>query len=511
IVLGMADNVGRERLGRQSAAHGSARRERAANAPLTKRGRGRKGRGDVCESSSSQAQHEPKYKRQHVDEIEAEYAAEHGDAAHDEDDADISPPPPPPPSPPRVRNRRVRNKQPQPPPVDEVFGGGPTDLSVIPTYGKHIAARLWKGEYNQRTLKCMNNGKKVIDFVKPDANLEWFWSVVDASRLRPLLKTNYGQVDHGLLTAFTERWHSETGTFHLPLGELTITLDDVSCLLHLPIDGKMLIHVGTSLDQDESVDMCNEFLNFDQVECNREFDKLKGSHIGFVKLQQIYHENLNNALQAESNELPANVIERYRECTIRAFLLFLAWIMAHFQTISPREIDPLYNHVDPVAARFFPGKGHKYPHTYRTFLDRLEVDDCTFSPYDDHRQAHPFQDISWYTGWIMCGCSMVFPHLPERVLRQYGHVQSIPRDAVISARPLMNAFQIQHAFQDYLVKNYVTLQMRGPRVQSSWDSEPGYIAWIYSVSHPKLWPPVEGGPPRTANVEVLIEEDGARN
>ncbi|GAU10280.1 hypothetical protein TSUD_422610, partial [Trifolium subterraneum] len=248
----MTDNVGRERLGRQSAAHGSACRERAANAPIPKRGRGRKGRG-----SSSQAQSEPEYKRQHVDEIEAEYDVEHG-----EDDANISPPPPTP-------------------------------------------------RYNERTLKCMNNGKKVIDFVKPDANLEWFWRVVDASRLRPLLKTNYEQVDHGLLTAFTERWHSETGTFHLPLGELTITLDDVSCLLHLPIDGKMLIHVGTSLDQDESVDMCNEFLNFDQVECNKEFDKMKGSHIGVVKLQQIYHDNLNNALQAESNELPANVIERY--------------------------------------------------------------------------------------------------------------------------------------------------------------------------------------------------------
>ncbi|GAU10802.1 hypothetical protein TSUD_425280, partial [Trifolium subterraneum] len=177
------------------------------------------------------------------------------------------------------------------------------DLSVIPTYGKHIAARLWKGEYNLRTLKCMNNGKKVIDFIKPDTNLEWFWSVVDASRLRPLLKTNYGQVDHGLLTAFTERWHSETGTFHLPLGEMTITLDDVSCLLHLPIDGKMLIHVGTSLNQDESVDMCNEFLNFNQVDCNKEFTKMKGSHISFAKLQQIYHDNLNNALQAESDEL----------------------------------------------------------------------------------------------------------------------------------------------------------------------------------------------------------------
>ncbi|MCI57219.1 serine/threonine-protein phosphatase 7 long form-like protein, partial [Trifolium medium] len=30
---------------------------------------------------------------------------------------------------------------------------------------------------------------------------------------------------------------SKTSTFHLPLGDLGITLDDVQCLLHLPIQG----------------------------------------------------------------------------------------------------------------------------------------------------------------------------------------------------------------------------------------------------------------------------------
>jgi hypothetical protein len=169
----------------------------------------------------------------------------------------------------------------------------------------------------------MNNGKKVNDFVQPEANLKWFWDVVDASGLRPLLETNYNNVDWGILTAFSERWHPETGTFHLPVGEMTITLDDVSCLLHIPISGKMLNHVGTACKVDEGADMCHEYLNFDREDCKEEFDKMKGAHIGFPKLQQLFHENLNLALEAGINKDSEDDIQFYRECTIRCFLLYL--------------------------------------------------------------------------------------------------------------------------------------------------------------------------------------------
>ncbi|MCI32229.1 putative IMP dehydrogenase/GMP reductase, partial [Trifolium medium] len=85
-----------------------------------------------------------------------------------------------------------------------------------------------------------------------------------------------------------------------------------------------------------------------------------------------------------------------------------------------------YTHQDLVAAKFYPLKTGKFPKETRTVLDRMEVDEVTFCPYKDHRQTRPFQDISWYSGWIMCGSALICPHLPERVLRQYGHVQSIP-------------------------------------------------------------------------------------
>ena len=45
-------------------------------------------------------------------------------------------------------------------------------------------------------------------------------------------------VDPSLLGGLMERWRPETHTFHLPVGEMTVTLQDVSCLWGLPIRGE---------------------------------------------------------------------------------------------------------------------------------------------------------------------------------------------------------------------------------------------------------------------------------
>ncbi|CAI0382789.1 unnamed protein product [Linum tenue] len=53
------------------------------------------------------------------------------------------------------------------------------------------------------------------------------------------------EIDNDLLTAMSKRWHLETHMFHLPEGEMTITLKDVALLTGLPISGEAIIGTTT--------------------------------------------------------------------------------------------------------------------------------------------------------------------------------------------------------------------------------------------------------------------------
>ena len=77
---------------------------------------------------------------------------------------------------------------------------------------------------------------------KPEEGLSSFWDPVEASGLHDLIYTGYSSVPHAMIRVMCERWHKETSSFYLLVGEMTITLDDVSKLPHLPIQGRMLDH-----------------------------------------------------------------------------------------------------------------------------------------------------------------------------------------------------------------------------------------------------------------------------
>jgi len=56
--------------------------------------------------------------------------------------------------------------------------------------------------------------------------------ISDVAKLRQI------QIDNTLVAALVERWRPESYMFHLPIGECTITLEDVSLQLGLHVDGK---------------------------------------------------------------------------------------------------------------------------------------------------------------------------------------------------------------------------------------------------------------------------------
>ena len=68
-----------------------------------------------------------------------------------------------------------------------------------------------------------------------------------------LCSSKYNIIVNGTHTTFAKRWHNETSSFHFPISEMMITLEDAACLLHLPIKGRLLDH--SRIIRDEAVDV----------------------------------------------------------------------------------------------------------------------------------------------------------------------------------------------------------------------------------------------------------------
>ena len=181
----------------------------------------------------------------------------------------------------------------------------------------------WRGK-----LKCINNGKKIEamhdDDTRPIMAARWWESRLRRTGLGWLQDTSYTIIDHGLICAFVERWHEETSSFHLPFGEMTVTLDDVASLLHIPIDGMLLSH--GSITRDEAVEWMVEYLGSDLGDALKEVEKTKGAHCRFNYLERIFKERLNEQRDLVEEYGVTEEVERLRDQAVRIYLLYLVGI-----------------------------------------------------------------------------------------------------------------------------------------------------------------------------------------
>ncbi|KAH9307023.1 hypothetical protein KI387_011427, partial [Taxus chinensis] len=64
------------------------------------------------------------------------------------------------------------------------------------------------------------------------------WAIMCEVGLGGVQRYRVIEREHSLMVALIERWDPATNVFHLPTGEMTITLKDVYRILRLPIDGE---------------------------------------------------------------------------------------------------------------------------------------------------------------------------------------------------------------------------------------------------------------------------------
>jgi hypothetical protein len=157
-----------------------------------------------------------------------------------------------------------------------------------------------------------------------------------------LVYLGYTIVPHALLVTLCERWHLETSTFHMPLGEMTVTLDDIASLMHLQIEGRMLSHQKKML-RHEAAGLMARHLGVSQEEAEKICGTEYGGYISYPKLRQLYTMHLGRANILADTEDPAELeeLERVRKFCVRCYLLYLIGCLL-FSDISNKHIELIY-------------------------------------------------------------------------------------------------------------------------------------------------------------------------
>ncbi|KAL5162652.1 Protein MAIN-LIKE 1 [Glycine soja] len=385
----------------------------------------------------------------------------------------------------------------------EGFPGGPRDPSVLTSFAEHVAHAVWSGQ-ERPDLKLVSHGRKVTLIGRPVPEIE---GLVAATGLSPLIDCSVITSDPGLISAFVERWHSETSTFHLPVGELTITLDDVSSILHLPITGAL--HSFHALSTEEARFLLTELLKVSAEEAGAETTHTHGAYVRLGWVCDIYETRcqarrwivaarayllhlVGCTLFANKSATYVHVVhldafrdlahsggytwgvaalvhmydqldEACRTTTrqLAGYLTLLqCWIYEYFPSVHQCVTDDTYQETSPRASR--------------ARCDGLTITDVSWLSYTEHRGGQ----LRWGP--------MVVTVRPERVVRQFCYIQSIPPPPV-SAR--LSHDQIDDRwmqFADHLL----------PAVPGQVSAD--YMEWFFCISHPFMTPTQAGDQQRDA-------------
>ncbi|XP_058734274.1 protein MAIN-LIKE 1-like [Vicia villosa] len=169
----------------------------------------------------------------------------------------------------------------------ESYSRGQFDTSLLYNYAKHAARHVWHVE-ERDCLKIIKHDRKILEFSLPtDA---WFGDVIRYYGLAGLCSSTYVTINHDMQVAFAESLQSETSSFHIPIGKMTITLDEVPCLLHLLIRERLLDH--ERIKREKGVNLMVTLLGVDPSKESEEANCTRGAHAQFRFLEKLYKEHV---------------------------------------------------------------------------------------------------------------------------------------------------------------------------------------------------------------------------
>ncbi|KAL0004077.1 hypothetical protein SO802_011638 [Lithocarpus litseifolius] len=313
----------------------------------------------------------------------------------------------------------------------------PFDDSMLTLQAQHQSDAIWNGwlKHNTKSNCYVLNSILHMDLgaltyrnhIEEFTNLKPMVDdrVVDITKgvgLEGLLRTSGREIDHRLITALVEQWRLKTHTFHMPHGEVTITLQDVEVLLGLPIDGKA---VTWSIEKVWK-QVCQDFLGFSVPDDNTK--ELQGQRIVIKRLfEQVVFPLPPNA---EEDQL-----HKYARCYMLALLgdtIFMDKSNDRVHLMKDVDIDPL---VLDCRWLWVPNKKNRpsnvFLHRYREQIVSKLPDQVVWQPYEAELCDLLAYCVAGRAMWmatmpIVC-FHLVEKHTSDRVVRQFRMVQEIPQ------------------------------------------------------------------------------------
>eukprot|EP00256_Glycine_max_P060674 XP_014629581.1 uncharacterized protein LOC102669294 [Glycine max] len=376
------------------------------------------------------------------------------------------------------------------PAADEGFPSGLRDPSILIDFAEHVAHNIWSGQ-EQPDLKLVSHGRKVDKIGRPAPEIE---GLIAGTGLSPLIRCSVITTDPGLISAFVERWHCETSMFHLPVGELTITVDDVASLLHVPITGAL--HTFEPLVTSDAIGLLTELLEVHHEEATFETRQAGGPHVQLGWLRDLYESQcrarrwvvaahtyllhlVGCTIFANKSSTHVHVVhlEAFRDLAKAGGFAWGAVALVH-----------MYEHLND-ASQASTRAGYT-----STFLQCIHPSFMMLmmrrahGPAGGLRGVKGFDLISSYTGQLRWGQIVVYIR-PEQVLRQFGYLQTVPLPPVCDSLTGDDIDDRWLHFSDHLVPSGELCVVPG-------QVAPDYMEWFFRILHPFVMWTEETATPR---------------
>ncbi|XP_050213092.1 protein MAIN-LIKE 1-like [Mercurialis annua] len=343
--------------------------------------------------------------------------------------------------------------------------GGPEDDTVISSFLGHVASRLWDG-VDRGVLKCQTRHgalRKLRQWYETAS--EEVKVLIEGSELSHLPFIMFDHLDIPLLSAFVERWQPDTNSFHMPFGEMIITLHDVRvaysshssqpnkaqlmayCVQILGISPEDLVSKTTKhfaqggVLIESIISLCRHGRTAEveaiawiwlTLGCTLFTDK-SGHRIRPATIWKVRDGVTDTSTVSWGS---ATLAYLYRQLGISSrgdcsgltgcLTLLQTWIYEYFPCFRPQRERLLIESYHPRASSWSATASECSATRLRSLrarLDLLTAEEITWLPFGGEPAASVKHTA--YYGWIAYR-DIFEPYMPSRVLRQLGYVQTVP-------------------------------------------------------------------------------------